>query len=271
MGGNGTFGPGMERNLPSVTELDGVWQVERSGGALPPMVGVRKRIAGLHGETLAGPVRMPFDVRGSELHYRAPFVGLVDVLEPVDGGYEGRARWFGVEFGRFRLRRIDVAQELVSQLVKHIDEALAMEQAVLRMLDSLIKTTEDPDLKDMFRAHKLETERHADKMQQRLDAHDATPSTVREAVGIAQALMKSVLDLTRAEKAGRNARDAYAAEHLEIAAYQLLERVARRAGDDETAMAALEIRAEEEAMAAKIDANWGRFAELSLQEAGVAV
>jgi ferritin-like metal-binding protein YciE len=142
---------------------------------------------------------------------------------------------------------------------------------VIRMLDSLIKTTDNPEIKDLFREHKLATERHADRMQQRLDAHGATPSTVREAVGIAQALMKGVLDLTRTEKSGRNARDAYAAEHLEIAAYQLLERVAKRAGDEETAVAAREIRAEEEAMAAKIDAHWDQFAELSLQEAGVAV
>jgi ferritin-like metal-binding protein YciE len=261
----------MERNLPSVAELDGVWRVERSGGALPPMVGMRKRIHGTHGETLAGRVRMPFDVRGNELRYRAPFMGLVDVLEPEDGGFHGRATWFGVEFGQFRLRRIDVTQELESQLIKHIDEALAMEQNVVRMLDSIIKTLEDPELKEIFRDHKLETEKHIDRMQSRLDAHGATPSTVREAAGIAQALMKSVLDMTRTEKAGRNARDAYATEHLEIASYQLLERVARRAGDEETAVAALEIRAEEEAMASRIDANWDRFAELSLQEAGVAV
>ncbi len=253
-----------------MTELDGVWQVERAGGALPPMVGVRKRIHGMRGETLAGRVRMPFDVRGTELRYRAPFVGLVDDLEPEDRGFQGRATWFGVEFGRFRLRRIDVTQEMKNQLVKHIDEALAMEQNVLRMLDSLISTTDDPEIKDAFREHKLETERHVDRMQRRLDAHGATPSTVREAVGVAQALMKSVLDMTRSEKAGRNARDAYATEHVEIAAYQLLERIAERAGDEETAVAARENRAEEEAMAATIEANWDRFAELSLQEAGVA-
>jgi ferritin-like metal-binding protein YciE len=253
-----------------VAELDGVWEVERSGGALPPMVGVRKRIHGMHGETLAGPVRMPFDVRGNELRYRAPFMGLVDVLEPEDGGFHGRATWFGVEFGRFRLRRIDVAEELKSQLVKHIDEALAMEQNVLRMLDSMINTTEDPEIRDLFREHKLDTEKQIDRMQQRLDAHGVSPSTVREAAGIAQALMKSVLDLARTEKAARNARDAYATEHLEIAAYELLERIASRAGDEETAAAARQSRAEEAAMAAKLESNWDRFAELALQEAGVA-
>ena len=86
--------------------LDGVWTVERVSGFLPPMVGVRKRIDGSSGVTVAGPVRMRFDVHGNELRYRAPFVGLVDRLEPENGGWLGRATWFGREFGRFRLRRV---------------------------------------------------------------------------------------------------------------------------------------------------------------------
>jgi ferritin-like metal-binding protein YciE len=254
-----------------VVDLDGVWTVERVSGALPPMTGVRKRIRGSSGATLAGPVRMPFDVRGTELRYRPPFVGFVDLLEPAGEDWNGRATWFGQEFGRFRLRRIPVTQELQSQLVKHIDEALAMEQSVLRMLDSMIASTDDPEIKEQLREHKLETEKQADRMQRRLEAHGASPSIVREGVGIMQALMKSVLDVARTEKAGRNARDGYATEAMEIASYQLLERIAKRAGDEVTAEAARESRAEEEAMAQKIAANWDRYAELSLQEAGVAV
>ena len=164
-----------------------------------------------------------------------------------------------------------MAQELKEQLVKHIDEALAMEQNVLRMLDGMIETTEDPEIRDELRHHKLETERHAERMQQRLEAHGATPSMVKEAGGILGALMKSVVDMTRPEKAGRNARDGYATEHMEIASYQLLERIAQRAKDEETAQAARDNRADEEAMAKKIETHWDRFAELSLQEAGIPV
>src|SRR5919204_5381161 len=160
------------------------------------------------------------------------------------------------------------SQQLKDQLVKHIDEAYAMEQNVLRMLGGMISTTEDPEIKDELRHHKLETERHAERMQQRLEAYDATPSIVKEAGGIAGALFKSVVDKARGEKAGRNARDGYATEHLEIASYQLLERVALKAGDEETAAVARQNRADEGRMGKKIDANWDRFAELSLQEEG---
>lgn len=153
------------------------------------------------------------------------------------------------------------------QLVKHIDEAYAMEQNVLRMLDGMIKTTEDPEIKRELEQHKEQTERQAERLEQRLRAHDASPSVIREAGGVLGALAKSVVDMARKEKAGRNARDGFTTEHLEIASYELLERFARRAGDEETAEVARQNRAEEEAMARKISANWDKVVELSLKEA----
>jgi ferritin-like metal-binding protein YciE len=75
----------------------------------------------------------------------------------------------------------------------------------------------------------------------------------------------------RGEKAGRNARDGFATEHMEIASYELLRRIAQKAGDEETANAATEIIAEEKKMADLIAQNWDRFAELSLREEGIMV
>jgi ferritin-like metal-binding protein YciE len=155
------------------------------------------------------------------------------------------------------------------RLVKHIDEAYAMEQNVLRMLDGMIGTTDDAELKAGLEQHKRETELHAERLKARLQAHGESPSTIRQAGGIVAALMKEVVDLARSEKAGRNLRDGYATEHLEIASYQLLERVAQRAGDEETAAVARQNRQEEEAMARKLDGYWDRAAELSLEETGV--
>jgi ferritin-like metal-binding protein YciE len=260
--------------------LDGLWDVERTGGALPPLYGVRKRIAGKTGVTKAGrlpPMRFDVEDGGRRLRYRAPFIGLVDELEPEGDGFRGRSLLFGRELGRFVMRGVAdtggeaMADDLKEQLVKHIDEALAMEQNVLRMLDSMVATTEDEEIKADLRQHKLETEQQAERLRRRLEAHGASPSVVKEAGGVVGALMKSVVDMARGEKAGRNARDAYATEHMEIAAYELLERIAKRAGDEETAEVARRNRAEEEEMAKKIAARWDRFAELSLREEGIPV
>jgi ferritin-like metal-binding protein YciE len=160
---------------------------------------------------------------------------------------------------------------LHDELVKHIDEAISMEENVKRMLDGMISTTDDPGMLDLLEHHKVETEEHSQRLRRRLDAHGASPSLVREAVGILGALAKLPVDMVRGEKAGRNARDGYATEHLEIAAYQLLERIASRAGDEETAEVARLNRAEEEAMARKLDETWDLVAEMSLREEGVSV
>ena len=88
------------------TGLDGDWQVLRTGGLLPPLIGVRKHIEGDRGWTSLGPLPgAPFDVVDNELRYRAPFRGFVDVVEPSSEGYHGRALVFGREVGTFRLVR----------------------------------------------------------------------------------------------------------------------------------------------------------------------
>jgi hypothetical protein len=87
--------------------LDGRWNVVRTGGLLPPMYGVEKRIRGNRGETRLGPLPgVPFRVVGLELRYQRPLHGFVDVLEPDGDGYRGRATFRGRDFGRFVLRRL---------------------------------------------------------------------------------------------------------------------------------------------------------------------
>lgn len=86
--------------------LDGRWDVVRTGGWLPPLYGVEKRIDGDRGETRVGPLPgFPFGVVGLELRYRALLSGFVDVLEPDGEGFLGRATFRGREFGTFRLTR----------------------------------------------------------------------------------------------------------------------------------------------------------------------
>jgi ferritin-like metal-binding protein YciE len=155
---------------------------------------------------------------------------------------------------------------LQQKLIDYIEDAHAMEQNVSRMLDSMISTTDDPQITEILRHHKEETERHEQRLRERLDALGAGTSTRKQAQTIATALVKGAADQVRGDQAGKNARDGYVSEHMEIAAYQLLERLAAKAGDTETAEVARQNRADDEAMAKKIDANWDKFLELTLAE-----
>jgi ferritin-like metal-binding protein YciE len=146
-----------------------------------------------------------------------------------------------------------------------------MEQNVSTMLTSMISTTDDPEIKEMLEHHKEETERQEARLRERLDALGAGTSTRKQAQTVAAALVKGATDVARGDQAGKNARDGYTTEHMEIAAYQLLERLAQKAGDTETAEVARQNRAEEEAMAQKLDANWDRFLDLTLAENDIRV
>jgi ferritin-like metal-binding protein YciE len=83
------------------------------------------------------------------------------------------------------------------------------------------------------------------------------------------AFLSSLRDLVRDDKPARNAREAFVIEHLEISTYEVLERIALRAGDNETAQVALQNRSEEEAMARIIVASWDRLVDQTLAEKGL--
>jgi ferritin-like metal-binding protein YciE len=159
--------------------------------------------------------------------------------------------------------------DVQEQLVKYLTDAHALEQHVSRQLDAMIRTTEDPEMRGHLEHHKSETERHKTLLEERLDAHGSAPSKVKEAGQIFLALGAGLANVARKDHAGKNARDGFVAEHMEIASYELLERVARLAGDEATVEVARRNRADEEAMAAKIAANWDKAAIQSLREEGV--
>ena len=156
--------------------------------------------------------------------------------------------------------------KLKEKLADYVEDAHAMERNDLKMIDSMISTTDDPQTREMLQNHKRETEEHERRLRERLEALGRGTSARKQAQAVGAALLKGVGDKARGDKAGKNARDGYTAEHMEIAAYQLLERLADKAGDQETAEVARQNRADEEEMARRIDASWDRTLDLTLEE-----
>jgi ferritin-like metal-binding protein YciE len=164
-----------------------------------------------------------------------------------------------------------VDDKLRQKLADYVEDAHAMEQNDLKMIDSMISTTDDPQVREMLEEHRRETEEHERRLRERLEAMGRGTSARKQAQAVGAALLKGVGDAARGDKAGKNARDGYTAEHMEIAAYQLLERLAGKAGDTETAEVARRNRADEEQMAKRIDQSWDRTLELTLEENDIRV
>jgi ferritin-like metal-binding protein YciE len=155
---------------------------------------------------------------------------------------------------------------LQEKLVSQLQDAHAMEQNSKRMLDSSISIIEDEEIKRELEHHRQETEVHERLLAERLNDLGAKASTPKDLAAIGGALFKGLADQVRNDKPAKNARDDYVVEQFEIATYELLERLAKRAGDEETAEIAKRNRKDEEAMAKKIEKNWDRFVDLSVQE-----
>src|SRR3954451_19529504 len=160
------------------------------------------------------------------------------------------------------------AQDMQEELVKYLADAHAIEGQAIQMLEAAPKIVEDPDLAKIFEDHLEETRAQQEIIKARLDAHGASPSKLQDAAMRLGALnwggfFKAQPD-TPAKLAGFN----YAFEHLEIAAYEELKRVANRAGDQETVRVAERIEAEERAAANAIAASWDRALQASLESVG---
>lgn len=160
-------------------------------------------------------------------------------------------------------------KDIQDKLISYITDAIALEENVDQMLGGMIATTEDEAMRTRLEQHREETKLQKDRLRERLESYGHSESAMKNVAARAGAAMKGVLDMGRGDKAGKNARDGYATEHLEIASYELLERVATMAGDEETAAVARTNRGEEEDMARFIEAHWDDVAAQSLREEGV--
>ncbi|WP_028065991.1 DUF892 family protein [Solirubrobacter soli] len=149
------------------------------------------------------------------------------------------------------------------KIVQYLNEAHAMEHALVRVLQSQIAMTPRGAYRSALESHLGQTHDHAQRVGERRKALSQGSNPLMAVVGLLEtaagqvlALGKTPFDLLRGsggeEKVLKNAKDAYASEALEIATYTALERLAESVGDTQTARMAASIRADEEKMQARV-------------------
>jgi ferritin-like metal-binding protein YciE len=158
------------------------------------------------------------------------------------------------------------ALDLDTKLHDYLHDAHAMEKSVLRQLGSLMGTTKDAQLQAALEQHRGVTKQQIARLEERLEAHNEDPSSPADMGAEFTAFFRALANILRSDKPVRNAKDVFVTEHLEIAAYEALERLALSARDPETARVARENRAEEEEMARTVSESWDRVVDEMLAE-----
>jgi ferritin-like metal-binding protein YciE len=156
--------------------------------------------------------------------------------------------------------------DIQEQLVKHLTDAHSIEEQALTQMRRAPAIAGEPRLAELFEKHLAETERHEQLVRARLEAHGAEPSRTKDAAGKAGGFGMVLFARFNPDTPGKLVNHAFSYEHMELAAYELLARVADRAGDEETAAVAREIAAEERTMADRLAEHFDDAVAASLAE-----
>ena len=154
--------------------------------------------------------------------------------------------------------------KLRDKLADYVEDAHALESGVVDNLDTMIGTIDDPKLKEVLQRNRQVSRQHLERLKQRLEHLDRGTPVRKRIEGMALSLMKGVSDVLRTDAPGKVGRDAYLLAHTQVAAYELLSRLAEAAGDTQTAELAREHLAEDKSCADEVAAHWDGFFEMTL-------
>lgn len=154
--------------------------------------------------------------------------------------------------------------DLGAQLDRYLADAHAIEQQAIQLLESGPELIEDSGLAAIFRRHLEESREHERRVAERLESRGSGTSALKDAALRLGGLNLGAFFGAQPDTTAKLAGFAYAFEHLEIGAYELLKRVAERAGDPATAALADSILADERAAAQEVAETWDRTMHLEM-------
>jgi ferritin-like metal-binding protein YciE/nucleoside-diphosphate-sugar epimerase len=150
------------------------------------------------------------------------------------------------------------------QLVKYLADVHSIELQALAQLRAAPKIAGEERLRRVFEQHLAETEEQEQRVRERLEALGGKPSKLKDAAGSAGGWAMAAFAASQPDTPGKLTMHAFSYEHMELAAYELLRRLAERAGDEETARMAGAIAAEEATMAGRLAHSFDAAVDASL-------
>jgi ferritin-like metal-binding protein YciE len=158
------------------------------------------------------------------------------------------------------------ADTIDEQVTKYLTDVHSIEEQALAQMKLAPRIAADPELQRIFVEHTSETEEHERLVRTQLEARGAKPSTVKDVAGRVGGWGMILFAKVNPDTPGKLAMHAYSYEHMELAAYELLRRIAMRGHDEPVRAMADEIGGQERAMADRIAIMWDRAVEASLRE-----
>ena len=156
-------------------------------------------------------------------------------------------------------------EDIKNELVNALADAHAMEKQSLTTLMAAKQVAGDPQLESLYAGHVAETQRHLELVEARLEAYDESRSILKDLAGRVSALALGTGVVAQKNTPVKLVAVAYGYENFEVASYELLRKIAERAGDSETVEMCDRILVNERQAVEKLGASF----DLALQAAGV--
>jgi ferritin-like metal-binding protein YciE len=160
-------------------------------------------------------------------------------------------------------------EDLGDQLNKYLADAHAIEAQAVQLLSLGPKIAGESGLGSVLSRHLDETRAQQEAVRERLRLRGGRPSRFKDFALRGGGVNVGGFFGAQPDTPAKLAGFAFAFEHLEIASYEQLKRVAERAGDGETVALAERILPEERAAAEAVRQQFEPAVEASLQAQGV--
>jgi ferritin-like metal-binding protein YciE len=160
------------------------------------------------------------------------------------------------------------ASSLEDQITKYLTDAHSIEEQALVQMEQAPRLAGDPDLARIFKEHLAETREHERAVRGELTRRGAEPSAVKDVAGKLGGWGMVLFARLNPDTPGKLAAHGYSYEHMELAAYELLKRMAQRAGDGDVVALCERIGGQERAMADRVAERWDRAVDASLRDKG---